>query len=164
MDVSPLPYGAAVTAAQGGRPVSETWMDEPLLDATFEDALMLLERARAYVGSGTAATLPPEAQPLDRIRMARDMSRVTSALTCCMSLLLLYRAVGEGQMNRVEMQVEGRNLFAEVSAQLPDPASEHPYAPELTAIIGSAHDLFHRVSRLQAMFDMGDGGGGRYVS
>lgn len=143
--------------------MSETWMDERLLDATFEDALLLLERTRAYVGGGTSASLPTGVDPLDRIRMARDMSRVTSALTCCMSLLLLYRAVGEGQMDRREMQAESRSLFAEVGTQLPDPASEHPYAPELTAIIASAHDLVHRVGRLQALFDMGDGGG-RYVS
>lgn len=142
-------------------------MDARLLDTTFEDALSLLERARAYVGAGTAATVSGDAQPLDRIRMARDMSRVTSALTCCMSLLLLYRAVREDQLDRREMQGEARSLLAEVSTQLPEPASEHPHAPELTALIGSTHDLFHRVQRLQAMFDMGGnggGGGGRYVS
>ncbi|SOD88961.1 Protein of unknown function [Caenispirillum bisanense] len=151
---------------QGMNSVTD-WMDARLLDTTFEDALALLERARAYVGAGTAASVPAEAQPLDRIRMARDMSRVTSALTCCMSLLLLYRAVREDQLDRTEMQGEARSLLAEVTAQLPDPSSEHAYAPELTALIGSAHDLFHRVQRLQAMFDMGGnggGGGGRYVS
>lgn len=133
-------------------------MDARLLDTTFEDALGLLERARAYVGAGTTAAVPADAQPLDRIRMARDMSRVTSALTCCMSLLLLYRAVREGQMDRDEMQAESRSLYTEVRNQLPDPSSEHPYAPELTALIGGAHDLFHRVERLQGMFDAGSGG------
>lgn len=133
-------------------------MDARLLDTTFDEALALLERARAYVSGGTISGPAAEAEPLDRIRMARDMSRMTSAVTCCMSLLLLYRAVGEGQMDRAEMQGESRALFAEVRAQLPDPASEHPYAPELTALIGSVHDLFHRVERLQAMFEGGGAG------
>lgn len=135
------------------------WVDDNLLDRAYNDALALLERARAFVGAGNAAATPPEATPLDRIRMARDMSRVTGMATCCMGLVLLYQAVREGQMDRTEMQDEARRLFAEVGANLPDPTAPHPHAPELEGLINDGHDLYRRIDRLQTLFDMGQGGG-----
>ena len=136
-----------------------TWVDERLLNDAFNEGLALLERARAFVGTGNAALAPPEATPLDRIRLARDMSRVTSMATCCMSLLLLYRAVADDQMDRDEMQDEARRLLAEVGANLPDPTATHPHVPQLERLINEGHGLFHRLERLQALFDTSAGPG-----
>ncbi|EKV29850.1 hypothetical protein C882_0281 [Caenispirillum salinarum AK4] len=135
-----------------------TWVDEELLNDAFNEGLGLLERARAFVGTGNAALAPAEATPLDRIRLARDMSRVTSMATCCMGLLLLYRAVADGQMDRDEMQDESRRLLAEVGANLPDPATPHPHVPQLERLINDGHHLFARLERLQNLFDTGGGG------
>lgn len=134
------------------------WLDERLLDAAYGEALDLLEQTRTMVQSGSARQLPPEATPLDRIRMARDMSRLTSLATCCMGLLLLYQAVREGQMDREEMREESRRLFAEVGANLPDRSAPHPFAPDLERLVSDGHDLFRRLERLQALFDGGGAG------
>lgn len=130
-----------------------TWVDEQHLNLAFNDGLALLERVRAFVGTGNSALAPADATPLDRIRLARDMSRVTSMATCCMSLLLLYRAVCDGQMDRGEMQEDARQLLAEVGASLPDRDTPHPQVPQLEELIADGHALFTRLQGLQARFD-----------
>lgn len=136
------------------------WVDDKQVDEAFTEALGLLERTRAFVGTGTVNFAPADATPLDRIRMARDMSRLTSLATSCMGLVLLYQAVREGQMDRDEMQDDARRLFAELGAQLPDAAAPHPRAPELESLEAEGIALFARLKHLQRAFDTAEGGDG----
>lgn len=138
-----------------------TWVDERLLNDVFNESLALLERARAYVGTGNAALAPPEATPLDRVCLARDISRVTSMATCCMSLLLLHRAVNDGQMDRDEMKQEARRLLAEVNTNLADQNAPLAHAPQLEHLIDESQVLFHRIERLQLLIDSRQGAGSK---
>lgn len=81
-----------------------------------------------------------------------------------MGLLLLYRAVADGQMDRDGMQHEARRLLAEVNANLPDASTPHPRIPQLENLITKGHMLFARLEQIQARFDTTSDGAGFRLS
>lgn len=113
---------------------------------TFDALLLLLEDARDHIGGG----MGPEISPASRMRAAQELSRLTNRATAAMSLLLMAKALEEGQ------DLGGGDLAARAAGILADigkpanaaPAPEAPVPAALTALVERGDALFARMPRV----------------
>jgi regulator of CtrA degradation len=121
-------------------------------DSTFEEALALTREARDYLTHGE----PRERErltPNDRMLASCEAMRLTSRLTQVMAWLLVQKAVHAGEMTRdeaksPEFRLSGKSVCAETQ-----PPVEGSLQPRLAELLDRSHNLYQRVSRLDALQD-----------
>lgn len=132
-----------------------TWVDTDFFDQTFGETLTLLEETRNQVDMATHGglrTLPTDTM----LRTVRDLSYLTSQVTGIMSLLLLHRAVADGEIPEEELESRATMLVDEIGET--EKALENErlgLSPHLLALIERGERLSQRIHRIQHMLDTG---------
>lgn len=132
-----------------------TWVDTDFFDQTFDDTLMLLEETRNQVDMATHGGL--RALPTDvMLRTVRDLSYLTSQVTGIMSLLLLHRAVADGEIPEDELEPRSTMLVDEIGETEKALETERSgLSPHLLSLIERGERLSQRIHRIQHMLDAG---------
>lgn len=131
----------------------DTLSDDAFFDSLFTDALGLVEAIRDLLTRGDGAGADKGMPPQVRMRVARDLSRLTCRATAAMSVLLLYKALEDGQAGEID-DVPGRlaELYAEVEAGPPSDGLNDAALPEpVAALMATADGVFARVARVRDM-------------
>lgn len=134
-------------------PTDDSLNDAEFFDRLFADALSLVEATRDLLARGDGTGAGTDTPPQVRMRAARDVSRLTCRATAAMSVLLLYKALEDGQADEID-DVPGRltELYAEVEAPTPaDNLRDVPLPEPVAALMARADGVFDRVARIHDM-------------
>ncbi|KJS43697.1 MAG: hypothetical protein VR70_02310 [Rhodospirillaceae bacterium BRH_c57] len=71
--------------------------DAAFVQAAFDDTLALIEAVRDHIADGAVRYADVEITPTARMRASQDLSRLTNRATAAISLLLLFKALQDGQ-------------------------------------------------------------------
>lgn len=134
--------------------------DDALMPGTFDDAMALVEAVRDHIAASTATAKVEGADsvtPAVRLRAAQELSRLTSRATAAVSLLLLLRALEEGQEVGVDnVPARVTDIYADVRntgapTDLPGvAASQAPLPDGLAALLAQADAVFARMPAVHA--------------
>lgn len=116
---------------------------------TFADTLALLERTRDLLAAGTGSDAIGDVAPAVRMRVARDMSRLTSRASAAMSVMLLYKAVAEedgGGIENPAAQLE--DLYGEVVRGAAAAPGEPDLPQPVADLMAEAERVFERTARV----------------
>lgn len=132
--------------------MSQTPADPTFATDTFDATLTLIEDVRDYISSGASRMAGEEVTPASRMRAARDMSRLTNRATAAMSILLLHRALADGQAEDIANIPERLDeMVASMQVAYPaDTLDEVPLPPAVAALMERAEALFRDVEAVGA--------------
>ncbi len=120
-----------------------------LADGLYIDAMLLADEARAYFDAGIRADL----DPFDRVLFSCESLKVTTRLMHVIAWLLTQRAVDAGELAADHARAPSRRLGPAVAS---DPAGIARLPEPARALVASSIDLFRRIERLDAGFDVDD--------
>ena len=121
-------------------------------DSTFDEALALTREARDYLTHRE----PLERErmtPNDRMLASCEAMRLTSRLTQVMAWLLVQKAVHAGEMTREEAKAEEFRLAGKSVCEETRHPVDGSLQPRLAELLQRSHQLYQRVSRLDALQD-----------
>ncbi len=84
--------------------------DAAFVQAAFDDTLALIEAARDHIADGAVRYADVEITPTARMRASQELSRLTNRATAAISMLLLFKALQDGQdvgVADIPAQVDG---------------------------------------------------------
>jgi hypothetical protein len=127
--------------------------DPAFSERTFTQALSLIEDIRDYIASGAGGRAEPGLEPATRMRAARDLSRLTNRATAAMSILLLNKAMEEGQADDITNIPARLEELEQGVTQTPPPDAldTAPLPPAVAALLARAESLFVDVGRVAAL-------------
>lgn len=78
-------------------PLTVSAADAAFVQAVFDDTLALIEAARDHIADGAVRYAGVPITPTARMRASQELSRLTNRATAAISLLLLFKALQDGQ-------------------------------------------------------------------
>ena len=120
-----------------------------LTGRNLEEAIALAERARDFIAGGVPA-VDGEPDPVARLKVTAELSRLTTRLIHLICWLSLERSVNAGETSWQEA-LDGWTPLSDVAVCLDDAAeSEAAIHPYLRDLLGDSRELYQRVARLDA--------------
>jgi len=119
-------------------------------EKTFNDTKTLLLEARNYVSNCAADERRP-LRPVDAMRMARDISRLTTRLAEIMAWLLTQKAVHAGELTPTEAARVDRRLGNGTVCMEEGLDYDGDMPPKLESLLDRSHKLYVRAVRLDEM-------------
>jgi len=127
--------------------------DPAFSQRTFDETLRLIEDLRDHITSGDSRLERETVEPASRMRAARDMARLTNRATAAMSILLLHRALEDGQAGDIpDIPARLEDLLESMAVQPPPDALDRvPLPPAVAEMMARAEVLFADVRRVGGM-------------
>ena len=119
-------------------------------EKTFNDTKTLLLEARHYVSNCAADERKP-LPAIDKMRMARDISRLTTRLAEIMAWLLTQKAVHAGELTPTEAARVDRRLGNDGVCMDEGLDYDGDMPPKLESLLDRSHKLYVRAVRLDEM-------------
>ena len=117
---------------------------------TYEEALALMVEAKEYIEwheKDDGGLL----LDLDRLRLSREVMRVTARLTQIMAWLFAQKAVFVGELTLAEAAREPYTLSGQDVCAPDDPDHVHGLPAKMVDLLDRSHRLYVRVSRLDQL-------------
>ncbi len=129
--------------------------DPAFSQRTFDGTLRLIEDLRDHITSGAGRDGGADAgvEPASRMRAARDIARLTNRSTAAMSILLLHRALEDGQGGDIpDIPARLEELMEAMMVPSPvDALDSVPLPPAVADLMARAEALFADVQRVGGM-------------
>lgn len=129
--------------------------ESEFFEQTFADTMVLMETTRDSIVSGTARGKGLDLQPVDKMRLSQELSRLTSRSANAMSLLLMYKAIITGQSGEIEnLPVRLDELYDGITA--PSVAQEagqsnEALPAEIQGLLAKSEEIFSRMDQIYRM-------------
>jgi regulator of CtrA degradation len=119
-------------------------------ERTYDEAWVLLRETRDYLAYSERRVLKG-LQAMDRLRFARESTRLTARLTDIMAWLLAQKAVAAGELAPHEL-ASARHRLLRSEACLDDRGRREGVLPRgLDGLMERSHRLYLRISRLDEL-------------
>lgn len=123
--------------------------DAAFFDTAFSSVLSVIERARDSIIAGPGITLDSK----QKMRMSREISRLTSRSTAAMSLLLLYKSLIDGDSTQIDnIPARLEDLYQTLQAPSAEDGLGVVELPsETVVLLGDAEQAFTHLHRIYSM-------------
>lgn len=129
--------------------MSQSTADTAFFDHAFSSVLSVIERTRDSIVAGQGTDLDSK----QKMRLSREISRLTSLSATAMSLLLMYKALVDGQGDQIDnIPARLEELYQGLQVQpVDDGLGDVVLPPETVALLADAGQAFGLMERIYGM-------------